>query len=447
MSVELAASGNFPPKSRALVATAILCLVMVCAYLDRSVLAILVEPIRATLKMTDTQLGLLQGIAFILAYAIMGVPMGRLVDRHVRKNFLCAGVMMWSVMTIACGFAENFWSLFFARAGVGIGEAILAPATFSMLADLYAPLHRGKAIAAVALCGTVGAGLSYLAGGAVFEFVPGHSQVSLPIIGGVWGWQLVFFVVGCPGILIGLITLAMREPVRQEVGIVTQVQGPGFLSYARAAPRTFFSVYLACAILAGISYALGAWMAAHFIRKFGIAPAHVGYVLGILTIVAGVVGGLGGGILSDVLTRRNAAGRLQVLAICSGVGVIFLAAWPMIAEPTWAFLALFLAVVSVSIGTSTASVMIQDVVPNRLRGEALGFYFFIQGIIGPGLGPLSVALVSDYVISGPNHLPLAIVGVTVPAVILVGLLATWGCGSYARTRRKVVAPDDAQPAS
>jgi MFS family permease len=249
----------------------------------------------------------------------------------------------------------------------------------------------------------------------------------------MWGWQVAFLGAGLAGLVVGALTLLIAEPGR-VTGSKQNLGRTGFLHYAARNSSSLLPVYLGGSLLAAIAYALGAWGAVHFIRSLGLPAAHVGYVMGMLTIVGVVIGGLSGGLISDALVKRRSSGRLDVLIVCACFSIPVLALWPLLpaAYAFTAFFGLMLAKAAVGTGTSTASVMIQEVVPSRMRGEALGYYFFVQGIIGPGLGPISVAMVSDHVFAGPGRLGAALIAVTVPAMLVVGALAWLGRTAYGR---------------
>ena len=185
------------------------------AYIDRQILSLLIEPIRADLEISDTQVSLLAGIAFTLFYTLLGVPIARLADQKNRKAIIAAGISVWSAMTAACGLAGNFWHLFLARIGVGVGEATLSPAAFSIIAD-YFPKHQlARAFSVYSMGVYFGAGLAMIIGGMVIRMVIDAGATTLPLIGEIKPWQITFFYVGLLGLPIFLLILTIREPVRR----------------------------------------------------------------------------------------------------------------------------------------------------------------------------------------------------------------------------------------
>ena len=191
-------------------------LAYVVSYVDRSILTLLVEPIRRDMGLSDIQISLLHGLAFALFYSIMGFPIGRIADRRHRVGIIAIGISVWSLMTAACGIAKNFWQFFLARVGVGVGEAALNPAAYSILAD-YFPRHKlSRGISTYVMGTYMGFGISYLVGAWVLQAVQGMPDFEIPFLGRFHSWQLAFFIVAAPGILLLLLLTTVREPHRRD---------------------------------------------------------------------------------------------------------------------------------------------------------------------------------------------------------------------------------------
>src|SRR5712691_1532753 len=187
---------------------------MVCytlSFIDRQILSLLVGPIKRDLGITDTRVGLLQGLAFALFYTLLGLPMGRFADRGSRRNLIALGVFFWSLMTAVCSVARSFWSLFFARMGVGVGEATLAPSAFSLISDYFPRERLGTALSIYAMGIFIGSGLALIVGGTVVGAVTHLPAIDLPVLGTIASWRLTFLIVGLPGLLVGLILYTIRE--------------------------------------------------------------------------------------------------------------------------------------------------------------------------------------------------------------------------------------------
>ena len=441
-----AASPGFPPPRRAWAAVGVLCLVTACAFVDRQLIYLFVEPLRRTLHLTDTQLSLIQGLAFVVFYTFMGVPLGRLVDRHNRRNLIILGVLVWSVMTMLGGFAQDFWTLFAARAGVGVGEAILGPAAYSLLADYFEPGKRGRAIAIVALSATVGSGGSFLIGGLVLQVIPGDALVHAPLVGDRFGWQLAFMVAGAPGLLIALTMLAIREPARQEKARPVEGGAAAALRpYVRRYGRLLLGAFATNSLLMLNAYGVAAWMATYFIRRFEMPPSKVGYAVGIVSIVAAVVGGSAGGAISDWLGQRRVGGRFDIYIICTLLGLPLLASWTFAPDPLLAMVLLTGVLGTLNLAACTTPTILQEVAPNELRGLVLGSYNVVQGVVAAGLGPISIALVTDQVLRDPSAVGLSIPLVTVPMVLIVVVLALALRRPYARTRAEIIRATSGAP--
>ena len=193
-------------------------LAMLVSFVDRQVITLLVQPIRQDLGINDTQISLLMGFAFAIFYVLMGVPIARLSDRYNRRNIIAAGIFLWSLATAACGLAKNFTHLFLARIGVGVGEATLTPAAYSMIADYFPKEKLGRALGVYSTGVYLGAGVATVAGGAAVKLISQANPVELPLLGTVAPWQMTFMVVGLPGLLLVLVMmLSIREPARKDV--------------------------------------------------------------------------------------------------------------------------------------------------------------------------------------------------------------------------------------
>jgi len=433
-------SGGFPAPRVAWTAVAVLCIVTTCAFVDRQLVSLLIEPMGRTLGLGDTQLSLIQSLAFVLFYTLMGVPLGQLVDRHNRRNLIVLGIVVWSVMTVLGGFADGFWSLFVTRAGVGVGEALLAPAAYSLLADTFEPSRRGRAIALVALSATIGSGGSFLIGGLVLGAVPGEAVIHLPLLGDRYGWQIAFMAAGAPGLLIAALMFAVREPDRQERALhghgsdARGLVGP----YVRRYGRLLLGAFIVSGLTIMIGYGTAAWMATYFIRRFELAPSTVGYALGALSILAALTGGWVGGTVSDRLAERRTGGRFDMYVICAVVALPLLATWSFAPTPVLGFVLLFGVIAALNLASCTTPTILQEIAPNELRGQVLGSYAVVQGILGPGLGPISIALVTDFVLRDPAAIGLSLPLVTVPLAVATLVLALALRRAYGAARAEVL---------
>ena len=238
----------------------ILLLAQVFSFLDRMIMGLLVGPIRSSFDISDTQYSLLAGLAFSLFYAVMGLPMARIADGGNRRNLIAIGITVWSFMTAMCGLAKGYWTLFIARMGVGIGEATLGPAAYSVITDYFPKQVLARALSVFMIGVTLGSGFAYMLGGAVVGYVEGMGQLSFPLVGEVEGWQLTFFIVGLPGLLVALLVrLTVREPARQ--GDTTDVGLPmsEVATYIYQNRRAYSGHILGISIFIMVVYALNLW--------------------------------------------------------------------------------------------------------------------------------------------------------------------------------------------
>ncbi|MBB3219952.1 spinster family MFS transporter [Pseudoduganella umbonata] len=407
----------------------VLFLVTLFSQLDRQLPALLVRPIRDHFQISDTAFSLLQGYAFSICYTLTGLPLGRLVDRAVRRNLIFWGLLFWSLMTALSGLADSYTVLFLARMGVGVGEAVLAPAAYSIIADYVAPERRGRALAFYYTSLAVGSGASMLLGGWLLGAIPPQGM-ALPLLGTMPAWRICFLAAAAPGILLGALLFSIREPVRREQGV--QAERCSVAAFARFLGQhraTFGRLLTYPALLAVIGYGMLSWAPALFDRRFHMPASRAGIVLGVIIAVAGLGGTLLGGYLSDRWLRlRVPAARFRVAlagtVVCAPTAVL----WPLAGDAGTAFALLGCAVFGLSISQSAAPACIQEVCPNNMRGQAVSVYLLVAGLLGIGLGPTLVALVSDHILRDDGKLHWAISATVLPTA----LAAIWLCWSGLR---------------
>ncbi len=242
----------------------ILTLAYISSFIDRQILSLLVEPIKRDLKITDTQISLLMGLSFGIFYTLLGIPIARLADLKSRKHIVAWGIGLWSLMTAICGMAGNFTQLFLARMGVGVGEAALSPAAYSMIADLFPKRKLAMANSVYNMGIFIGAGLAFLIGGLVVNMVKVEEMWQVPLIGEIYPWQLVFFFVGLPGLLIVFLMSRIKEPVRQ--GVVTDKASLSQTwAFILKNANTYININLGLGFLTLVNYANAAWIPSFFV--------------------------------------------------------------------------------------------------------------------------------------------------------------------------------------
>lgn len=431
----------FPRENIAWYVAGTLVIAWTLAYLDRQIIVVLIEPLRIDMGINDTQAGLIQGFAFALFFAVAGIPLGRLVDRTNRRNLLICGILAWSVMTIACGLATNFTQLFIARMGVGVGEAVLAPATFSLLADYFRPHRRGVPMGAMMTGASVGNGISILLGGSILQAMANRPAPVLPLVGEVAPWQMVFFAVGTPGVLVALLMLTVKEPERRE-RVTTGKAKLSLLSYARRHPRAFLCTCFAYGLNNIPGYGIAIWAPVLLIRVYGMAPTTVGLIVGAILLVTGPLSGTLGGALADRMVRRwPDNGRLGVLMVTMPILFLFTLLFLFPGNVWLAILAFAAVPVFGPLVTGSSFAAMQEMVPNELRGETMAVSSLLNNLLGLGVATTAIGLVTDYVFRDPMMLSYSIAVVCLPACALsalLGWMARRPYGEVVRERRAMM---------
>lgn len=348
-------------------------------FFDRVIGGAVAEPIRKEWQLSDSALGAL-GTAFTLLYAFAGVPLGRLADRYSRKTLLAGGVAVWSGLTALSGVARTFWSLFLMRLGVGVGEAVCAPAATSLIGDLYPPARRGRAMSMFMMGLPIGIALSFFLGGSI-----AHS----------YGWRAAFFVAGAPGLLFAVAAMFIKEPAR-EVGRGGESVAHPYRSVLSI--PTMWWIIISGALHNFNMYALGSFIAPFVIRYHGVDLRQAGLISMTVYGLSGIPGLLVGGILADSIGRKRKDGRLLLGSLCILISVPLMVLALM--QPPRAIAAF---VVLATLGCmvmyvyySTVYAAIQDVVEPRLRGTAMALYFLAMYVLGASLGPLGTGMASDF---------------------------------------------------
>ena len=403
------------------------------AFIDRQILSLLVQPIRHDLGISDTQISLLAGFAFAIFYSILGVPIARLADRRSRRAIISIGVFLWSLMTAACGLAKSFTGLFVARVGVGVGEAALSPAAYSIMADYFPPQRLARAIAVYAMGLYAGAGLAMIAGSAVVRLVSEAGPMDLPLIGTVFPWQLTFFVVALPGLLVLLGMATVREPKRREF----LADGSSREATARAATlseivgffrrnlRFIFAHFAGFGLLGTVITAFMVWTPELLRRSHGMNIADAGLAYGILLLVFGTAGPYAGGWTASWLANKGYKDAEMRAALIGGAAMAPLAVLaPLAPGPVSAIALLAVATFALSFPQALPPTMLQLVAPNNLRAQATAIFMLVSVLTAYTVGPVLVALMNDYVFRDDAALghSLAIVSA---ALTPIGTLCLW----------------------
>jgi predicted MFS family arabinose efflux permease len=365
----------------------VLTLVYVFNFIDRQIISVLQEPIRDELGLSDTQLGLLQGLTFAVFYVVMGIPLARWADVGVRRNVVALAVGTWSIMTALCGVAQNFTHLLLARIGVGIGEAGGSPPSHSIISDLFPPGRRALPLAVYSSGITFGVFIAYVFGAWVSDN---------------FGWRVVFIAIGLPGVLLAiLVRFTVTEPPRGQYDAIGSDRAPPpvFTVIKQLfASRAFVHLSFAASLHIFVSYGVSAFLISHYVRSYGIPSDEISRValpLGLIIGLGGMIGSFAGGYLSDRMSRRDARWAMWIPAIANIMTVPF-AAIAILSRDFYFSLLMYvipLTFAYVYLGPTLATT--HALVRPRMRAMASAVFFFMANLIGLGLGPTLVGVVSD----------------------------------------------------
>ena len=411
---------------------AVLVLANISSWIDRQILNLLVPAIRSDLGISMTETGYLIGLPFAIFFAVMGFPIARLADRGNRRNIITAGIAAWSVMTALCGLANSYTRLFLARIGVAVGEASLqAPAT-SLIADYFPSDRLGTAMGVYSMASFIGSGLAYMVGGWVVGIASTQESWTVPIVGALNPWQVVFLFVGLPGLLVAALMFAVREPERQTPA-ATSVPYSRLFAYMWSNARTFACVLIGYGMSLAVNIGVAAWLASFLIQKHGWTPTRAGLVMGALTMTIGALGSVAGGRVSDGFARRGQEdGPLRVGIIASAGMLVFASAYPF--APTAVLAVVLLAFVNffAAFPWGAASAGIALVVPAEFRAQGVAIFVFALTLLS-GLGPVAVGAITEHVFRGAAAFPYALATVNVVGMTSAIVLFALGMPAYRRT--------------
>jgi MFS family permease len=392
----------------------VLMLAYISSFIDRQVLALLVEPIKRDFGVTDTQVGLLMGFSFAIFYTFLGLPIGWLADRKSRKVIIIVGITIWSIMTALCGLANTYWVLFFLRMGVGVGEAALSPAAYSIITDYFPKNKLGTALGFYNMGVYLGSGLSILLVALIIKLVSVGGMWDLPIVGLVRPWQTVFFMVGLPGLLIvALIAATIREPLRKGAGQAV-ANTAEIKAYFLKNVTTILCLNIGIALMAMASYGATTWTTSSLVRLYGMTPSNAGVLFGGLVTVFSTLGVISGGRYADLLSSRGVVdAKIRVpfmgMSVAAFIALAMLLSLSILGKPPieWmiVLISLFCFASSLPYGASTAA--LQEIIPANMRGTFSAFYLFVINLIGLGCGPLLVGFINDRVFGTPQTIMLS----------------------------------------
>ena len=417
----------------------VLFVLMVCytlAFVDRQILSLLVAPIKRDLGISDTRVSVLQGLAFALLYTTLGLPMGRIADRWNRRRLISVGVLVWSMMTTSCAGAKSFWSLFFARMGVGVGEATLAPGAFSMIAVSFPRRHLGRAMSVYSMGIFIGSGLALLVGGTVVQATTQVPTIDLPVFGTVASWRLTFLIVGLPGLLTAAWVATLREPARRDL-LLDREGRPSALTMrqvveqGRARWQSIIGISIAMVFQSMCAYGILFWTPSVLQRVHGWTPSQAGSRLGVLIVCFGCLGMFAGGALTDRWRKLGIADAPMRVGIISAIGIGVLFTLALTARTSDVMLIWFApALFFLGLPMGVVYAALQWILPNQVRGQISALFLLILNLGGQTLGPFVPAWISDHVWRSELMIGVSLALSTAMAATLMLLAFLFTCRPY-----------------
>jgi MFS family permease len=393
------------------------------SFVDRTILGLLVPSIKRDLAVSDTEIGVLQGLAFSVFYTLMGLPLGRIADRWNRRNLMVAGILVWSLFTTLGSIAKSFVLLFLTRIGVGVGEASLSPAGYSMLSDYFPKQKLGVAISVFYMGVFIGSSLALLVGGTTVDMLARTPFITVPVLGTMASWRLTFVIVGLPGVLFALLAWTIREPARRNLlasadGRATHLSFGEAMAQIRMRWQSVAGISLAMVCQGMVTYSLLAWVPTVFQRVHHWSVGQSGRAMAGILLTFGCLGMYLGGRLSDRWQKRGVPEGPLKVAVISAIGTFLLMPLAMmVPSPGWALVLLAPALCFDALAMGTSAAALQHIFPNQVRGQVSALYLFILNLGGGSLGPLLPGVFNDYLFHDPN-----MVGYSLAITIAIGTI-------------------------
>lgn len=407
----------------------VLTLLYAFSFIDRQIFSLLVGPLRRDLHIGDTKMSLLIGFSFALFYTFFGIPLGRLADVCSRRLIIAAGLVLWSAFTASCGLATTFEAMLLLRMGVGIGEAALSPAAYSLITDYFPRERLATALSIYSMGIYVGAGLAYLLGGLVVAYASTQNMWTIPLLGAVHPWQIIFLAIGLPGIVVAPLLFTVREPgshggiAQGGTALRSAVPMRQVFSYILENRRTFLLHNIGFGLLALSSYASGAWVPEFYRRHFHWSIGTLGVVYGSFVAVFGCIGIVSAGRFADYLRQRGRGNATLFVGMLVGIVSLPVNCLLYLApSATWATIWLIPGCALAAAPFGIAPAAIQQMMPASMRGQASAVYLFSINLIGLGIGPTAVGALTQYAFRSDSAVRYSLVIVTSAACALGAVL-------------------------
>ena len=404
----------------------LLTLIYTANYVDRQIVAILLQAIKTDLQLSDTQLGMLTGLAFGIFYATLGIPIAYLADRMSRKKIIIASLTLFSAMTYACGLAQNYVQLLLARIGVGVGEAGTSPPSHAMIADMYSSSDRATPLAIFALGINVGLFVAFIAGGWIADN---------------YGWRTAIQVIALPGFVLALIAwFTLQDPPRgMSDETIGESQAPPVMETVNHMWQTpsIRQLLIGSTLIIIVGYGAVAWLPSYFIRMHGMTATQVGTVLALMIGFGGAIGTTLGGIVADRLGKIDVRWNMWLVGIIGLMVAPFSVMGYLAGSSQAALLWLIVPTMTGALYFGPTLAMLHTLVKPEMRSLASAIMLFINNIFGLGLGPLSVGMMSDAL--APEYGARSL-GIALALMVIIGI---WGSIHYLLASRSLAGDIDA----
>ena len=424
---------DWPSEKKGWYVTFVFLFAFIFSLIDRQILNLLVIPIQNDLLLSDTQISLLQGFAFVITYVLLSVPIGRLVDKFNRIKIMISGVVVWSITTFTCGLSRNFYELLFARMGVGAGEAALSPAAWAVLADYFRPERLSFPISIYLMGPYLGAGLAMILGAYVLDLTSGREAIYIPLIGSLAPWQITFIIVSLPGIIITGLLLSVKEPKRKNIKSNSE-KIPNWsevISFMLLNKRIYTSLHIATPFLVIMLYGLQAWSPTILVRVYDWELSDAGRVYGLIALFFGSTGVISGPFLSKVLKNLSiSSSSLKVCVLGVSLAGISISLLPFQNDSFYALICIAIASFCIPLPLALVTTIMQEVTPNPMRGVVNGMYVVSTNVIGLAIGPFLVAFGTDYIFNDPNLIAYSLSLVAVIVAPIGSILFCIGIKEY-----------------
>jgi MFS family permease len=433
----------WPARRQAWYAVAVFAIALMLNFLDRGVIALLVQPMKQDLHLSDTQMALLMGFAFVLFYVFLGLPIARLVDSRSRRAIIGVGIVLWSLATAACGLARDFWTLFACRIFVGVGEACNGPATYSMLADLFPKERLARAVSVMQFGFVAGNGIATILAGAIIGLLSAGTLVHVPLVGALRPWQATFLAVGLPGLLVALLFTTIIEPSRRgRITVATGTELPPnkaipvrqVVEFINQNRTTYAPMFLSLALQSIVTFGILNWGPTFFVRTYGWSYQQYAFTGGVLLLLLMPLGLIPGSLLAEHWARQgrdDANMRVTFLSTCLYAPTSI--AFALMPNPTLAMAWLGVGYLVSSLQFGPINAAIQTVTPNEMRGQVTALYLFIFNLFGSGLGAVAIAFVTDHIVGSEAKLGQSIALTAAVLEPLVLIIMWLGIKPYARS--------------